>query len=58
MNRPPARPKSIEQSVRDFTKRLHQLQNEEGKSAMPIDEALQWASEMQRALEAAPKKQG
>ena len=45
-------PKTIEQSVRDFTKRLQQLKNVEGESAMALDEALQWAAEMQQALDA------
>jgi len=47
--------KTIEESVHGFIARLHQLQNVDGKSSMTIDEAMQWASEMQRALDARAK---
>ena len=43
--------RTIDQSVRDFTKRLLHLKNVEGESAMPVIEALQWANEIQQGFD-------
>jgi hypothetical protein len=48
-------PKNIEQSVRDFSSRLQEIKNVDGKSTMSIDEAMQWAHEMRQALDAQKK---
>ena len=49
--------RTIEQSVRDFTKRLLHLKNIQGQTSMPVVEALQWAREMQEALDAVKRGQ-
>jgi hypothetical protein len=49
--------RTIEQTVRDFTRRLLHLKNIQGQSSMSVVEALQWAREMQDGLHAAMRGQ-
>ena len=50
--------RTIDQSVRDFTKRLLHLKNVEGQSAMPVIEALQWANEIQQGFDKVQNNRG
>jgi hypothetical protein len=43
--------RTVDQSVSAFINRLLHLKNIECKPTMPVDEALQWAKEIQQALE-------